>query len=152
MATKKIAKKKAEPKKVVAVKKAAPKKVVASTTTASPSQLIDARIAELNDWRGQRLAQLRAIIRAAVPTVTEEWKWRGVPVWYQDGMLCTGESYRSVVKVTFAKGAALPDPAKLFNSSLEGNTRRAIDVHEHDVVNEAAFHALIVAAAAHNKR
>src|SRR5690348_1321836 len=117
----------------------------------SPSQLIDARIAELNDWRGDMLSRLRALIREAVPDVVEEWKWRGVPVWYRDGMICTGETYKSVVKMTFAKGAALKDPSRLFNSSLEGNTRRAIDFHEGDTINEAALKALIRAAVALNK-
>src|SRR5262245_35841469 len=96
----------------------------------SPSRLIDARIEELGDWRGETLARSRALIKETDPEVVEEWKWRGVPTWYHDGMLCTGETYKSVVKVTFAKGAQLEDPAKLFNSSLEGNVRRAIDIHE----------------------
>jgi hypothetical protein len=125
-----------------------------STTTAkaeSPSQLIDARIKDLGDWRGQTLSHIRALIHQALPNVVEEWKWRGVPTWYHDGMVCTGETYKAVVKVTFAKGAALNDPAKLFNSSLEGNTRRAIDFHEQDKINEAAFKTLIRAAAALNK-
>ena len=113
---------------------------------ASPSQLIDARIAELGDWRGQMLARLRGLIKRAVPGVVEEWKWRGVPVWYQGGMICTGETYKSVVKLTFAKGAALADPTGMFNSSLEGNVRRAIDFHETDAVDEDAFKALIQAA------
>jgi hypothetical protein len=117
----------------------------------SPSQLIDARIEDLGDWRGQTLAHIRALIRQALPNVVEEWKWRGVPVWYHDGMICTGETYKAVVKVTFAKGAALNDPAKLFNSSLEGNTRRAIDFHEEDKINDTAFKTLIRAAAALNK-
>ena len=117
----------------------------------SPSQLIDARIAELNDWRGDMLSRLRALIKEAVPDVVEEWKWRGVPVWYRDGMICTGETYKSVVKMTFAKGAALKDPSRLFNSSLEGNTRRAIDFHEGDTINETALKALIRAAVALNK-
>ena len=117
----------------------------------SPSPLIDARIAELNDWRGDMLSRLRALIREAVPDVVEEWKWRGVPVWYRDGMICTGETYKSVVKMTFAKGAALKDPSRLFNSSLEGNTRRAIDFHEGDTINETALKALIRAAVALNK-
>ena len=113
----------------------------------SPSQLIDARIEELGDWRGKTLARVRALIKQAVPEVVEEWKWRGVPVWYHDGMLCTGETYKSVVKVTFAKGASLEDPSGLFNSSLEGNVRRAIDLHEDDQLDEDAFKALIRAAA-----
>jgi hypothetical protein len=121
------------------------------TQTESPSQLIDARIKELGDWRGKTLSHLRALIKQALPNIVEEWKWRGVPVWYHDGMICTGETYKSVVKVTFAKGASLKDPAKLFNSSLEGNTRRAIDLHEGDEINENAFKTLIRAAAALNK-
>jgi hypothetical protein len=116
----------------------------------SPSQLIDARIEELNDWRGEMLARIRSLIKEVVPEVVEEWKWRGVPVWYHAGMLCTGETYKSVVKVTFAKGASLEDPSGLFNSSLEGNTRRAIDFHEGDKINEKAFKALIRAAVALN--
>jgi hypothetical protein len=123
----------------------------ATTKGESPSRLIDARIKELDDWRGKTLSRLRALIKQAVPQVIEEWKWRGVPVWSHDGILCTGESYKSVVKVTFAKGAKLADPAGLFNSSLEGNTRRAIDFHEGDKIDEAAFKALIRAAAAQNK-
>jgi hypothetical protein len=122
-----------------------------SSNRESPSQLIDARIKELGDWRGEMLARIRALIKQAVPGVTEEWKWRGVPVWYQDGMICTGETYKSVVKVTFAKGAQLKDPSKLFNSSLEGNVRRAIDWHEGDTLNEAAFKALIRDAVALNQ-
>ncbi|HEY1752051.1 MAG TPA: DUF1801 domain-containing protein [Caulobacteraceae bacterium] len=117
----------------------------------TPSQLIDGRIAELGDWRGERLAQLRGLIKAAVPDVVEEWKWRGVPTWYRDGMICTGETYKAVVKLTFAKGAALADPTGMFNSSLEGNVRRAIDFHEHDAVDEAAFKALVLAAVAANR-
>ena len=116
----------------------------------SPSQLIDERIAALGDWRGETLARLRALIRQAEPDVVEEWKWRGVPVWYRDGMICTGETYKSVVKLTFAKGAALDDPAGLFNSSLDGNVRRAIDVHEGETIDEDALKALIRAAAALN--
>src|ERR1700677_5284849 len=104
----------------------------------SPSQLIDARIKELGDWRGEMLSRLRALIKQAIPEVVEEWKWRGVPVWYRDGMICTGETYKSVVKVTFAKGASLEDPSGLFNSSLDGNTRRAIDFHETDEIDDAA--------------
>lgn len=122
----------------------------ATPTGESPSQLIDARIRELNDWRGNTLAHVRALIKQALPDVVEEWKWRGVPVWYLDGMLCTGETYKSVVKLTFAKGASLDDPAKLFNSSLEGNTRRAIDLHEGAELNDAAFKKLLLAAAALN--
>ena len=112
----------------------------------SPSQLIDARIKELNDWRGEMLARIRALIREADPQVVEEWKWRGVPTWYHDGIICTGETYKTVVKMTFAKGAALKDPSDLFNSSLEGNIRRAIDFHEGDKVKEIALKALIRAA------
>jgi hypothetical protein len=123
----------------------------ATTTGESPSRLIDARIEELGDWRGERLAQIRALIKEAAPDVVEEWKWRGVPTWYRGGMICTGETYKSVVKVTFAKGAALADPSGLFNSSLEGNVRRAIDFHEGEAVNEAAFKALITAAVALNR-
>jgi len=117
----------------------------------SPSELIDARIRELDDWRGETLARIRALIREADPEVVEEWKWRGVPVWSHDGIICTGETYKSVVKMTFAKGAALDDPARLFNASLEGNTRRAIDVHEGEEVDAEALKALIRAAAALNK-
>ncbi len=117
---------------------------------ASPSQLIDARIAELGDWRGAMLARLRAIIRQADPEAVEEWKWRGVPVWSHAGIICTGETYKSVVKLTFAKGAALDDPAGLFNASLDGNTRRAIDFREGDRIDEKALTALIRAAAALN--
>jgi hypothetical protein len=117
----------------------------------SPAALIDGRIAELNDWRGETLAHMRALIHQALPEVVEERKWRGVPVWSDHGILCTGETYKAVVKLTFAKGAALDDPAKLFNSSLEGNVRRAIDVHEGEAMNEAAFKALIAAAAALNR-
>jgi hypothetical protein len=112
----------------------------------SPSRLIDGRIKELGDWRGELLGRLRALIRDADPEVVEEWKWRGVPVWEHAGIICTGETYKSIVKLTFAKGAALEDPAGLFNSSLEGNTRRAIDFHEGDEVNEKALKALIRAA------
>ncbi|MGB3274498.1 MAG: DUF1801 domain-containing protein [Xanthobacteraceae bacterium] len=116
----------------------------------TPSRLIDARIAELNDWRGETLARIRAVIRRADPDVVEEWKWRGVPVWSHDGLICTGETYRSVVKMTFAHGAALDDPSDLFNASLEGNTRRAIDIHEGDRIDEKALTALIRAAVALN--
>jgi hypothetical protein len=112
----------------------------------SPSQLIDARIKELDDWRGETLARIRTLIKQADPDVIEEWKWRGVPVWEHDGIICTGETYKAVVKMTFAKGASLEDPSGLFNSSLEGNTRRAIDVHEGDKINEKALKALIRAA------
>jgi hypothetical protein len=124
---------------------------MADTTTRSPSELIDQRIAELADWRGQTLARVRAAIKAAVPEVVEEWKWRGVPVWYADGMICTGETYKAAVKVTFAKGAALEDPARLFNSSLEGNVRRAIDLHEGEAFDWGAFEALVRAAVALNR-
>lgn len=112
----------------------------------SAAQRIDARIAELGDWRGETLARIRKLIKEADPDVTEDWKWRGVPVWYHGGMLCTGETYKSVVKMTFAKGASLDDPAGLFNSSLDGNTRRAIDIHEHDKIDEKALKQLICAA------
>src|SRR5215813_7294191 len=112
----------------------------------SPSRLIDARIKELGDWRGETLARVRSLIRQADPDVVEEWKWRGVPVWEHAGIICTGETYKAVVKLTFAKGAALDDPARLFNSSLDGNTRRAIDFHEGDKINEKALKALIRAA------
>ena len=116
----------------------------------SPSQLIDARIRELGDWRGETLSRLRALVKQADPDIVEEWKWRGVPTWYHDGIVCTGESYKSVVKVTFAKGAALDDPAGLFNSSLGGNTRRAIDFQEGAMIDETAFKALVRAAVALN--
>jgi hypothetical protein len=116
----------------------------------SPSKLIDARIEELGDWRGETLARVRALIQQADPAVVEEWKWRGVPVWEHDGILCTGETYKEVVKLTFAKGASLPDPARLFNSSLEGNTRRAIDIREGEKIDEKALKALIRAAVALN--
>jgi hypothetical protein len=116
----------------------------------SPSQLIDARIKELSDWRGKTLAHVRALIKQADPEVVEEWKWRGVPVWSHAGIICTGETYKAVVKLTFAKGAALEDPSGLFNSSLEGNTRRAIDFHEGDKIDEKALKALICAAVALN--
>jgi hypothetical protein len=122
-----------------------------SPKSKSPSQLIDARINELGDWRGQMLGRLRSLVKEADPEVVEEWKWRGVPVWSHDGLICTGETYKNVVKMTFAKGAALSDPSRLFNASLEGNTRRAIDFHEGAKVNEAALQALIRAAVALNK-
>jgi len=118
----------------------------------SPSRLIDARIKELGDWRGETLARVRAIIKQADPEVVETWKWRGVPVWEHAGILCTGETYKAAVKLTFAKGAALDDPSKLFNASLEGNVRRAIDIHEGDKINEKALKTLIRAAVALNTR
>jgi hypothetical protein len=153
MATKKSAapkksKSRATPKKP-SKSKPAPKPRASKTT--SPSELIDGRIAELADWRGELLSRLRKLIKSAVPSVVEEWKWRGVPVWYQDGMLCTGETYKAVVKLTFAKGAALDDPARLFNSSLEGNTRRAIDFREGEKVNEKALKTLLRDAAKLNQ-
>ena len=118
----------------------------------TPSALIDGRIKELGDWRGDMLARIRALIKQAEPEITEEWKWRGVPTWYRDGMICTGETYKSAVKVTFAKGAQLKDPSRLFNSSLEGNVRRAIDLHDGDTLNATAFKALVREAVALNKR
>jgi hypothetical protein len=121
-----------------------------SASGKSPSELIDQRIAELGDWRGEMLGRLRALIRQADPEVVEEWKWRGVPVWSHDGLICTGETYKSVVKMTFAKGAALRDPSRLFNSSLEGNTRRAIDFREGEKIDEKALKTLIRAAVALN--
>ena len=122
----------------------------ATTKGESPSRLIDARIEELNDWRGKMLSQVRALIRQADPEVVEEWKWRGVPCWSHNGLICTGETYKRVVKLTFAKGASLEDPSRLFNSSLDGNVRRAIDIRESDKLDAAAFKALIRAAAALN--
>jgi hypothetical protein len=130
--------------KIVMTPSSAPK-------TKTPSKLIDERIKELGDWRGDTLGRLRALIKEAIPAVVEEWKWRGVPVWYDEGMICTGETYKEVVKMTFAKGAALADPAGLFNSSLEGNVRRAIDFREGEKINEKALKALFRAAAALNK-
>ena len=121
-----------------------------ATAADSPSQMIDARINELGDWRGETLARIRSLIRQADPEVVEEWKWRGVPVWSHAGIICTGETYKNVVKMTFAKGALLEDPSGLFNSSLEGNTRRAIDFHEGDKIDEKALKALIRAAVALN--
>ena len=117
----------------------------------SPSHLIDARIKELGDWRGEMLSRLRAVVKKADPEIIEEWKWRGVPVWEHDGIICTGETYKTVVKMTFLKGAALQDPSGLFNSSLDGNTRRAIDFHEGDTIDEAALKTLIRAAVTLNK-
>ncbi|HEV2547593.1 MAG TPA: DUF1801 domain-containing protein [Stellaceae bacterium] len=116
----------------------------------SPARLIDARIKALGDWRGEMLARIRRLIKAADPAVVEEWKWRGVPVWSHAGIICTGETYKAVVKMTFAKGASLPDPSRLFNASLDGNTRRAIDFHEGDAIDEPALKALIRAAVALN--
>ena len=123
----------------------------ATTRGESPSRLIDARIKELGDWRGKTLSRVRALIKQADPGVIEEWKWRGVPVWSHDGIICTGETYKSVVKLTFMKGASLKDPSGLFNSSLEGNARRAIDFHEGDEIDEDALKTLIRAAAALNR-
>jgi hypothetical protein len=123
----------------------------ATAKGASPSRLIDARIKELDDWRGKMLARVRALIKQADPDMAEEWKWRGVPVWSHDGIICTGETYKSVVKLTFAKGASLKDPSGLFNSSLEGNVRRAIDIHEGEEIKADAFEKLIRAALALNR-
>jgi hypothetical protein len=124
----------------------------ASTTSESAARLIDERIGELGDWRGKTLSRVRALITQAVPDVVEEWKWRGVPVWSHNGIICTGETYRTVVKLTFLKGASLADPSGVFNSSLEGSTRRAIDIHEGEELDEGAFKTLIRAAAALNER
>jgi hypothetical protein len=132
------------------MKKATTKKSAAKESGESPSRLIDARIKELGDWRGEMLARVRALIKQADPKVVEEWKWRGVPVWSHAGIICTGETYKAIVKLTFAKGASLEDPSRLFNSSLEGNTRRAIDIHEGDKIDEKALKALIRAAVALN--
>jgi hypothetical protein len=137
-------------KKATATVKTTMSKATVDKAGTSPSRLIDGRIKELGDWRGETLAKVRALIKEAEPGVVEEWKWRGVPVWERGGIICTGETYKAVVKLTFARGAALDDPAKLFNSSLEGNTRRAIDIHEGDKINDKAFQALIRAAAALN--
>ena len=126
------------------------KDTTAETGNLSPSELIDGRIRELNDWRGETLAKVRALIKEADPEVVEEWKWRGVPTWYHGGIVCTGETYKDVVKATFAKGAALPDPQGLFNSSLEGNVRRAIDFRQGDAIDEEAFKALVRGAVALN--
>ncbi len=128
------------------------KKDSSDSAAEQPSALIDARIQELNDWRGQKLAEIRAIIHEADPQVVEEWKWRGVPVWSHNGIICTGETYKAVVKMTFAKGAALEDPSGLFNASLEGNTRRAIDVHEDDKIDAKALKALVRSAITLNTR
>jgi hypothetical protein len=122
-----------------------------SQKSKSPSQLIDGRIEELGDWRGKMLSRLRNLVKEADPEVVEEWKWRGVPVWSHDGLICTGETYKNVVKMTFAKGAALKDPSGLFNSSLEGNTRRAIDFHEGDKIDEGALKTLVRAAVTLNQ-
>jgi len=122
-----------------------------SQSSKSPSHLIEARIKELGDWRGEQLSRIRTLIKEADPEVVEEWKWRGVPVWSHDGLICTGETYKHVVKMTFAKGAALKDPSGLFNASLDGNTRRAIDFHEGEQIDEKALKALIHAAVALNK-
>ena len=127
------------------MKKTAPQK------SKSPSELIDARIKELGDWRGKMLSRIRSLVKEADPEVVEEWKWRGVPVWSHDGLICTGETYKNVVKMTFAKGAALKDPSRLFNSSLEGNTRRAIDFHEGEQINDEALKTLVRAAVTLNK-
>ncbi len=127
------------------------KKLDNSKSSEAASKLIDGRIKELGDWRGETLAKIRKLIRQAVPEVVEDWKWRGVPVWYHDGMLCTGETYKTIVKLTFAKGAQLKDPKRLFNSSLEGNVRRAIDLHEDDKIDETAFIALMREAASLNE-
>ena len=127
------------------------KKTNTSKNRESPSQLIDGRIKELSDWRGEILSTIRRLIKQADPNVVEEWKWRGVPVWSHNGIICTGESYKSVVKLTFLKGAQLKDPKRLFNSSLEGNARRAIDLHEGDKIDETAFKALIREAVALNE-
>ena len=135
-------------KKSATIKKSTTAKVTTESDT--PSRLIDARIKELGDWRGKTLAGVRALIKQAVPDVVEEWKWRGVPVWERDGIICTGETYKGAVKLTFAKGASLKDPSKLFNSSLEGNSRRAIDIHEGEEIDAEAFKTLIRAAAALN--
>jgi hypothetical protein len=136
----------------MAMKKAIPvKKSGAKEGGASPSRQIDARIKELNDWRGEMLARVRGLIKEACPDVVEEWKWRGVPVWERDGIICTGESYKAVVKLTFANGAALADPVGLFNSSLEGNVRRAIDIREGDKLDQRALKNLVSAAVERNQ-
>jgi hypothetical protein len=137
------------------MKKATMKTSKSAATTAkestSPSRLIDQRVKELGDWRGETLARVRSLIKEVCPDVVEEWKWRGVPVWEHAGIICTGETYKDVVKLTFANGAALEDPSGLFNSSLEGNVRRAIDIHEGEKINEKALKALIRAAAERNE-
>lgn len=135
------------PAKKAPVKKTAAKKAAPAKAIENPSKLIDGRIKELGDWRGEALAKVRAVIRDAVPGVEETWKWRGVPVWESNGILCTGESYKASIKLTFAKGASLPDPAKLFTSSLDGNVRRAVDIVEGQKINEKALKALVKAAA-----
>ena len=146
-----MSKKTGPSKKTGASKKTSSSKKTADTKKdESPSQLIDARIEELGDWRGKTLARLRALFKQDAPEAMEEWKWRGVPVWSDNGMICTGETYKSIVKVTFAKGASLPDPAGLFNSSLDGNVRRAIDFHEGEKIGEAAFKPLVRAAVSLN--
>ena len=127
-------------------------KATSAQKGASPSKLIDARIKELDDWRGDTLARIREVIKQADPDIVEEWKWRGVPVWEHDGMICTGETYKDAVKLTFAKGAFLPDPDKLFNSSLDGNLRRAIDIHEGERIKEAALKKLVQAAIELNQK
>ncbi len=145
---------KKSPAKTAAVKKAPAKKASVKKTvaaSATPSQLIDGRIRELGDWRGTMLAKLRTLIKEADSEIVEEWKWRGVPTWYDNGIVCTGETYKAVVKTTFAHGAALPDPSKLFNSSLAGGTRRAIDIHEGETIDAAAFKTLVRDAVAFNK-
>lgn len=126
------------------------KPTTGSKTSEAPSKLIDGRIKELDDWRGETLAKIRKLIHQADPQVVEEWKWRGVPVWEHDGIICTGETYKNVVKLTFAKGASLSDPKRLFNSSLDGNVRRAIDIHEGEEIDSAAFKELVRAAIALN--
>jgi len=138
-------------KKAATAMKTSTSAATKAKATTSPSHLIDARIKELGDWRGETLARVRALIKEAVPDVVEEWKWRGVPVWEHAGIICTGETYKDVVKLTFANGAALQDPSGLFNSSLDGNVRRALDIHESDKLNERALKTLVRAAADHNQ-
>jgi hypothetical protein len=133
------------------MKKSESQKSKKSGSQKTPSQLIDARIEELGDWRGKMLSRLRTLVKEADPEVVEEWKWRGVPVWSHDGLICTGETYKNVVKMTFAKGAALKDPSRLFNSSLDGNTRRAIDFHEGEKIDEGALKNLVRAAVDYNQ-